>query len=123
MVLSLRMPHQLRAVEVHVPQVARDVALRLVGKVDRARVAAFAARRDRLGPHAVAEFDHGHEAVAARAIPPLGVGVGARDRKSTRLNSSHSQISYAVFCLKKKKKKAQKSMYVGAGMRYDVLES
>src|SRR2546427_2890761 len=28
---------------------------------------------------------------------------GKRDRKSTRLNSSHSQISYAVFCLKKKK--------------------
>src|SRR2546427_5307975 len=30
------------------------------------------------------------------------------DRKSTRLNSSHSQISYAVFCLKKKKKKKKK---------------
>src|SRR5688572_33449600 len=30
-------------------------------------------------------------------------GTAARDRKSTRLNSSHSQISYAVFCLKKKK--------------------
>src|SRR2546430_11993315 len=30
--------------------------------------------------------------------------VQPRDRKSTRLNSSHSQISYAVFCLKKKKK-------------------
>src|SRR2546430_8736499 len=30
---------------------------------------------------------------------------GRQDRKSTRLNSSHSQISYAVFCLKKKKKK------------------
>src|SRR5688572_31784705 len=29
----------------------------------------------------------------------------AKDRKSTRLNSSHSQISYAVFCLKKKKRK------------------
>src|SRR5690348_17957583 len=29
---------------------------------------------------------------------------GARDRKSTRLNSSHPSISYAVFCLKKKKK-------------------
>src|SRR2546430_11172306 len=28
-------------------------------------------------------------------------GAGAKDRKSTRLNSSHSQISYAVFCLKK----------------------
>src|SRR2546427_5264990 len=40
---------------------------------------------------------------------------GARlqvDRKSTRLNSSHSQISYAVFCLKKKKKtKTRKTTY------------
>src|SRR5689334_24637310 len=32
-----------------------------------------------------------------------------RDRKSTRLNSSHSSISYAVFCLKKKKKKTNKN--------------
>src|SRR2546427_6837792 len=32
-----------------------------------------------------------------------GPGAGYADRKSTRLNSSHSQISYAVFCLKKKK--------------------
>src|SRR2546430_7866132 len=32
------------------------------------------------------------------------------DRKSTRLNSSHSQISYAVFCLKKKKKKTNASI-------------
>src|SRR2546422_8014166 len=31
----------------------------------------------------------------------------SRDRKSTRLNSSHGYISYAVFCLKKKKKKQQ----------------
>src|SRR3712207_8642671 len=30
-------------------------------------------------------------------------GIGCRDRKSTRLNSSHANISYAVFCLKKKK--------------------
>src|SRR2546427_3431496 len=35
--------------------------------------------------------------------------VQVRDRKSTRLNSSHSQISYAVFCLKKKKKKTAKT--------------
>src|SRR5688572_31944128 len=34
-----------------------------------------------------------------------------RDRKSTRLNSSHSQISYAVFCLKKKKKKKKNIKY------------
>src|SRR2546427_6817733 len=32
------------------------------------------------------------------------------DRKSTRLNSSHSQISYAVFCLKKKKKSIRDSL-------------
>src|SRR2546430_13246605 len=37
----------------------------------------------------------------AQAIARVGRTVG--DRKSTRLNSSHSQISYAVFCLKKKK--------------------
>src|SRR3712207_8718781 len=36
---------------------------------------------------------------SARPTTPLG-----RDRKSTRLNSSHANISYAVFCLKKKKK-------------------
>src|SRR5688572_32742293 len=43
------------------------------------------------------EADPRHE-----AIEGLGLGLGG-DRKSTRLNSSHSQISYAVFCLKKKK--------------------
>src|SRR5438270_11276523 len=35
----------------------------------------------------------------------VAADLGGVDRKSTRLNSSHSQISYAVFCLKKKKKK------------------
>src|SRR5690242_21535411 len=39
--------------------------------------------------------------------PSLGLRLG--DRKSTRLNSSHMSISYAVFCLKKKKKKKQLS--------------
>src|SRR3712207_7694513 len=39
-------------------------------------------------------------------IPAGGFNKGVgRDRKSTRLNSSHANISYAVFCLKKKKKK------------------
>src|SRR2546427_4934029 len=37
-------------------------------------------------------------------LRPLPYAVLVGDRKSTRLNSSHSQISYAVFCLKKKKK-------------------
>src|SRR2546427_6367988 len=45
------------------------------------------------------QFVHG-----VYALLRLETCVGG-DRKSTRLNSSHSQISYAVFCLKKKKKK------------------
>src|SRR5256886_6544574 len=44
--------------------------------------------------------------IPATALPRLRV-IG--DRKSTRLNSSHSQISYAVFCLKKKKNKSKSS--------------
>src|SRR3712207_8407971 len=36
---------------------------------------------------------------------PGGISVARGDRKSTRLNSSHANISYAVFCLKKKTKK------------------
>src|SRR2546427_5195300 len=41
----------------------------------------------------------------------------AQDRKSTRLNSSHSQISYAVFCLKKKKMQKQESLYLSKRKR------
>src|SRR3712207_7982804 len=41
-----------------------------------------------------------------RAGGERGEGEGHQDRKSTRLNSSHANISYAVFCLKKKKKNA-----------------
>src|SRR6266567_6620031 len=48
----------------------------------------------------------GCQTVQRRVVPEAGAGRDGRlDRKSTRLNSSHSQISYAVFCLKKKKKK------------------
>src|SRR5947207_3886661 len=54
----------------------------------------------------------GSHARPPRPASPLGVGTAPadlrrgrrRDRKSTRLNSSHTVISYAVFCLKKKKK-------------------
>src|SRR3712207_6861268 len=47
---------------------------------------------------------HGRRAVRAREPRAVNLVPGA-DRKSTRLNSSHANISYAVFCLKKKKKK------------------
>src|SRR5438477_7730736 len=42
--------------------------------------------------------------VVEHGLPRLGGQTVLEDRKSTRLNSSHMSISYAVFCLKKKKK-------------------
>src|SRR2546421_3231958 len=49
---------------------------------------------------------HSHD-----AEPQLGEVARPQDRKSTRLNSSHDQISYAVFCLKKKKKHKTRTAY------------
>src|SRR5690242_21927808 len=48
--------------------------------------------------------------VAARSTQIDFIAELAGDRKSTRLNSSHMSISYAVFCLKKKKKKDKKKL-------------
>src|SRR5437773_4805018 len=50
----------------------------------------------------------GAAASRAAARPAARGDVSSTDRKSTRLNSSHITISYAVFCLKKKKKKKHK---------------
>src|SRR3712207_7871976 len=63
-------------------------------RLHRARAAA-ARRRRRLGRGVPAD---------ARPRQPRAALAQHRDRKSTRLNSSHANISYAVFCLKKKKK-------------------
>src|SRR5438874_10324586 len=52
---------------------------------------------EQLDARRVHRFHHLHP-------PGRVVAGGGRDRKSTRLNSSHVEISYAVFCLKKKKK-------------------
>src|SRR2546421_3624236 len=48
-----------------------------------------------------------HEGRTRRRDPPPACRGLDEDRKSTRLNSSHDQISYAVFCLKKKNKHAR----------------
>src|SRR2546429_5804562 len=57
--------------------------------------------------------------------------MGKRDRKSTRLNSSHGYISYAVFCLKKKKKRTTirylrsnpRNPRISPSKRFDIVKS
>src|SRR5205085_11247604 len=46
------------------------------------------------------KMPHRMQALQRQVVSVVGCLPGLRDRKSTRLNSSHSQISYAVFCLK-----------------------
>src|SRR2546427_13066503 len=70
----------------------------------------FRSQRSRVGKRdgarGLADGDLAHPSRDARSPDRHGLRSlrSLRDRKSTRLNSSHSQISYAVFCLKKKKK-------------------
>src|SRR2546430_3460948 len=59
-------------------------------------------------------------------LDPQGVVVEDQlDRKSTRLNSSHSQISYAVFCLKKKKKHSRQRFrdMISSSVDVDVVHN
>src|SRR3712207_7397178 len=74
--------------------------------VDRLRVGAVAAHEPLLDELPANRVDGAADArVLGRQEPDQGDEQEARveDRKSTRLNSSHANISYAVFCLKKKK--------------------
>src|SRR3989454_2267415 len=61
-------------------------------------------------------------ALRVRAISPSCSHMG-RDRKSTRLNSSHLVISYAVFCLKKKKKTTQTKKRRSHENTYELCET
>src|SRR5438034_8579840 len=58
------------------------------------------------------------ETVALALVAALGLALLRRDRKSTRLNSSHTVISYAVFCLKKKKRNDETYLTVNKQERY-----
>src|SRR5438045_6259714 len=69
------------------------------------------------GPHGItmgsarlSPFDHGME-LETQLLGDRKGSLLQRDRKSTRLNSSHLGISYAVFCLKKKKKSKHANNY------------
>src|SRR3712207_7037826 len=64
---------------------------------DRAEDPSRVHRRGRGG-----EREHGVAGVGVPRLDRAGGRVHGQDRKSTRLNSSHANISYAVFCLKKK---------------------
>src|SRR5690606_41462188 len=65
-------------------------------------------RLEGIGQHAIAQLRAGQFAavigIVGRQVGQRQdfAGLGVEDRKSTRLNSSHVKISYAVFCLKKK---------------------
>src|SRR2546429_3110843 len=67
----------------------------------------FLALRQQLPPHFLTHHPQRIELLIVKLRPPA-------DRKSTRLNSSHGYISYAVFCLKKKKKTTQHSVHCSA---------
>src|SRR5439155_14694329 len=96
----------------HTPDSAKTSARRRIplasgaagGRCDAPPAASSTARKTRAAapiasPPRAADFQ-------ARSAPPdaASADAAAIDRKSTRLNSSHVAISYAVFCLKKKKK-------------------
>src|SRR2546430_13177659 len=71
-------------------------------------------RSDHGAAHAVGgAVAHAHRSHAGGSCP--------QDRKSTRLNSSHSQISYAVFCLKKKKINTFQTLNYILSLEIDIL--
>src|SRR2546430_9596770 len=85
-------PKPLRLSHSHGPAVGRRPTMRSKSKGKRK----LARRKTKLG---LPDLDHAKAAVQPCLLACIRRN---RDRKSTRLNSSHSQISYAVFCLKKK---------------------
>src|SRR5215468_466602 len=84
MVLPLGVAPQLCSIKIDVAQLARAIPSGLVVEVTGGGMAAFAAGRDGQRTHFVGEFDHGHEAVAGRAIPLLRALVGAGAERSQR---------------------------------------
>src|SRR5258708_26948328 len=84
-------------------------------------------RSDDAGRALVTEARNGGVYQSAHVLLVLHISTHELDRKSTRLNSSHQIISYAVFCLKKKKRKDEEeyvlrlSRNVDGGVRYTTV--
>src|SRR2546427_7601861 len=108
--------NKMRRKQAHITRKADEIDIRFVQRRDNLAVIRFALQsfggNDASGkPARACPIDSRCAFAIADHDGDFGVGnaasrnaVGQRlDRKSTRLNSSHSQISYAVFCLKKKK--------------------
>src|SRR3989475_9365657 len=94
----------------------RDVLLRFTRALYRAQRWMTGVDAKPIAEVVAPAFPDIDQGIRLRAVTRyLGQDTWARDpildRKSTRLNSSHSQISYAVFCLKKKKKKKQRNIH------------
>src|SRR3712207_7407769 len=73
----------------------------------------FRSRHEKGDPVRQPARSHGEGAMlrAVLAIALSGALISGADRKSTRLNSSHANISYAVFCLKKKKRETDSGCF------------
>src|SRR5437879_9686472 len=78
---------------------------------DLVAIQPFEDRPDTLG---LVAQDHDDRRQPGGEGPPRGAAGERLDRKSTRLNSSHRCISYAVFCLKKKNKKKKEAIHKAA---------
>src|SRR5256886_3463198 len=76
-----------------------DAVLLIVSILERSQLRDLLQAAKGVGLAALVECHTADELETALAVDARVVGINNRDRKSTRLNSSHSQISYAVFCL------------------------
>src|SRR3712207_3128277 len=74
-----------------------------LGGIGAITPAAFGLTSKALPPFKAPRTEDEDRRVLLEALEELGEHADSEDRKSTRLNSSHANISYAVFCLKKKK--------------------
>src|SRR5438874_7298829 len=84
----------------------------IAGKEGNAGMLAYSASKAAvIGMTKVQGKEYAGTGITINALAPAVIRTAMVDRKSTRLNSSHVEISYAVFCLKKKKKKIMNTQY------------